>query len=59
MLQQESELTVEELLARYRSMREDSAEEGSASDEETEAPEGGYFVFRPSLTERSLMKSFC
>jgi hypothetical protein len=54
MLQQESELTVEELLARYRNMREDSAEEGSGSGEETEASEGG-----SSLTERNLIKSSC
>jgi hypothetical protein len=59
MLQQESELTVEELLARYRSMQEESAEEGSGSGEETEASEGGYFFFRRSLTERNLMKSYC
>lgn len=41
MLQQESELTVEELLARYKDMREETADEGSSNPEGSSQTEGG------------------
>lgn len=52
MLQQESELTVEELLARYKGMREEESAEEETSGERSSQAEGESDYCKPLVVRR-------